>query len=358
MPTNEPNGRPPENSQDLAMVIAQNLKKLMTENNITQKDLAKQLDVAQASMTEYCKGRRVPNVEFFVSLKNQYDISIDDFLTRSITPSSAGRNVNYDEHRLQTYHKYCGSYFMYYFDTSKYKGRNNLQPPEALLYGILHIYPNQTSLAAPEFSCAAILGIKSREEVVLIKKKLDSLGDSADIVDYIARGYASAAYFGNFELSLEHAFVSLRHANMDKALAIFHRVDNNKPNYTGGIGTINSISKGRRRMPVIQYLGLARHPLSMSVEEIHNCLLLGHPTYRVDVEAKKMLDDFNKLNAESGVAAMNGFSEHQKDLMIHSILERSVKKSLERNMFRYGKISDSDDDDWYHAIKAAYRLDD
>ena len=72
MPTNEPNGRPPENSQDLAMVIAQNLKKLMTENNITQKDLAKQLDVAQASMTEYCKGRRVPNVEFFVSLKNQF----------------------------------------------------------------------------------------------------------------------------------------------------------------------------------------------------------------------------------------------------------------------------------------------
>ena len=38
--------------------------------------------------------------------------------------------------------------------------------------------------------------------------------------------------------------------------------------------------------------------------------------------------------------------------MVRSTLERFVKKSLERNVFRYAKISGTtDDDQWYHAIK-------
>ena len=48
-----------------------------------------------------------------------------------------------------------------------------------------------------------------------------------------------------------------------------------------------------------------------------------------------------------------GFSEYQKSVIVRSTLERFIRKSLERNMFRYGKISERDDDEWYHAIKAA-----
>ena len=38
-----------------------------------------------------------------------------------------------DDHALNTYRKYCGFYFIYYFDTSKLKGRDSLIPRDSLL---------------------------------------------------------------------------------------------------------------------------------------------------------------------------------------------------------------------------------
>ena len=347
--------QPVDSNQDLGSIISSNLKRLISQNGTTQKELADKLGVAAASMTDYCKGRRIPNVEFFVSLKNLYDISIDDFLTKSINPSAStlpAKESTIDRNMLTTYHKYCGIYFVYYFDTSKYKGRDTQPPKDSVLYGVLFIYENPSSLDVPEFSCAAVLGIHDRENVTLVKKTLEGLGDPSKIIDYIGNKYPNTAYYGDFELSQEHAFISMSHANTDKALLILHRVDNNKPNYTGGIGTINSVSKGRERAPVVQFMGVSRYPLSMSIEEIHHSLLLNYPNFKAESETEEMIQNFKALYVDSK-ESKQGFSEYQKSIVVRSTLERYIKKSLERNMFRYGKISERDDDEWYHAIKVA-----
>ena len=347
--------QPADSSQDLGSIISSNLKRLISQNKTTQKELAERLGVAAASMTDYCKGRRIPNVEFFVALKNLYDISIDDFLTKSIYPSAGTlpvRESAIDRNMMTTYHKYCGLYFVYYFDTSKYKGRDTQPPKDSVLYGVLFIYENPTSLDVPEFSCAAVLGVKSREDITLIKKNLDSVNEPSAIIDFIESKYPNTAYYGDFELSQEHAFVSMSHANTDKALLIFHRVDNNKPDYTGGIGTINSVSKGRERAPVVQFMGISRYPLSMSIEEIHHSLLLNYPTFKAESETEEMIRNFKTLYVDSEESGQV-FSEYQKSIVVRSTLERYIKKSLERNMFRYGKISERDDDEWYHTIKTA-----
>lgn len=344
--------------QDLAEIVSSNLKKLIAQNGITQKDLADMLCVAPASVTDYCKGRRIPGTEHLLTLKKHFDISIDDFLTKSITPAPVAlppRSTGLDKEKMETYHKYCGSYFMYYFDTSKSKGRDLLPPRDSLHYGVLFIYENPTSLEVPEFGCAAILGIGDRDEVTRVKKELDEMSDPAKVIAHIGSRYESMAYFGDFTLSQFHAFVSMSHASKDKALLIFHRVDNNKPEYIGGIGTINSVSKGREHTPVIQFMGISRYPLTMSVEEIHHNLLLDYPTFEADAEmVDEMITNFKALYADPNSSIKEGFSEYQKAIMVRSTLERFVKKSLERNMFRYGKISGTtDDDQWYHAIKAA-----
>lgn len=347
--------KPTDSTQDLGSIVSSNLKRLIAQNGITQKELADKLGVAASSMTAYCKGKQVPSVEFLVSLKNLYDISIDDFLTKSINPSAGtlpAKDFAIDGSMLATYHKYCGIYFIYYFDTSNYKGRDTLPPRDSVLYGVLFIYENPSSLNVPEFSCAAVLGIKERENVTLVKKMFESLRESSKIIDYIADKYPNTAYYGDFELSQEHAFVSMCHANTDKALLILHRVDNNKQNYTGGIGTINSVSKGRERTPVVQFMGVSRYPLSMSTEEIHHSLLLNYPTFNAENETEEMIRNFKTLYVDSD-ESKGGFSEYQKSIVVRSTLERYIKKSLERNMFRYGKISERDDDEWYHAIKAA-----
>ena len=244
---------------------------------------------------------------------------------------------------------------MYYFDTSKSKGRDLLPPRDSLHYGVLYIYENPTSLDVPEFGCAAILGINDRSEVTRVKTELDQMKKPAEVIRHIGENYESRAYYGDFTLSQFHAFVSMSHASTDKALLIFHRIDNNKPEYIGGIGTINSVSKGREHTPVIQFMGISRYPLTMSEEEIHHNLLLDYPDFEADPEmVDEMIMNFKALYAEPDGVFNERFSEYQKAVMVRSTLERFVKKSLERNMFRYGKISGTtDDDQWYHAIKAA-----
>lgn len=355
METTNPSGSTADEMQEMCSVISSNLKKLIAQQNTTQKELAQKLGVAPASMTDYCKGRRIPNIEFFMSLKKHYGISIDDFLTRSIGPSAealpSGR-LRTDPAILTTCQKYCGMYFVYYFDTSKFKGRDTQPPRDSLLYGILYIYENPSTLDLPEYGCAAVLGISDRNQVILLKKSAERLQTPSEILAYIEKNYSNTAYYGDFQLSQEHAFISMSHAATDKALLILHRVDNNKPNYTGGIGTINSVSKGRQRMPVVQFMGISRYPLSMSVEEIHHCLLLNYPVFKAERETDEMIQNFKTLYVNDG-EPKEGFSELQKAIIVRSTLERYIRKSLERNMFRYGKISERDDDEWYHAIKTA-----
>ena len=339
----------PEAQRELYDTVAGNLKKLIERNDLTQRELADQVGVAPATMTDYCRGRRLPTVEFLVELKKRYDISIDEFLTRSV-PADESSFTKTDDRTAATYQKYCGVYFVYYFDTSKLKGRDSLNAGDSLLYGVLCVYENRSLIGRPHYGCAAILGIRDRDSAAAVKKKLEGMDRPSRVPEYIGREYENTAYYGEFELSQEHAFISMTHADTDKALLIFHRVDNNKKDYTGGIGTINSISKGRERMPVIQFIGISRHALSLSAEEIHHRLLLNYPTFRAEEETAEMIRTFKMLYVTEGDVS-RGFSDYQKSVMVKSTLERYIRKSLERNMFRYGKISEQDDDDWYHSIK-------
>ena len=346
----------PPSTEQLARIASSNMLRLLKQTRLTQKEMAKKLGVAPASMTDYCKGRRLPNMEFFVALKEQFGISIDEFVTKDLTPSDTlapPKAQVFDQQLLETYKKYCCSQFLYYFDTSKTKGRDIQAPRDSVLYGILYIYENPDSTEVPEFKCAAILGIDDRDEVSRLKSKLDKIKDPGKILEYISSNYESAAYYGDFTLSQLYGFVSISHANTDKALMIFHRVDNNKPEIIGGIGTINSVSKGREHVPVVQFIGMSKYPLSMSVEEIHYNLLLDYPSFEADQEmVDEMITNFKALYADPDGAICKGFSDYEKAIMVKSTLDKYVRTALTRNMFRYGKITGTtDDDQWYHAIK-------
>ena len=346
----------PPSAEQLARIASSNMLRLLKQTRLTQKEMARKLGVAPASMTDYCKGRRLPNMEFFVALKEQFGISIDEFVTKDLTPSDTlapPKTQVFDQQLLETYKKYCCSQFLYYFDTSKTKGRDIQAPRDSVLYGILYIYENPDSTEVPEFKCAAILGIDDRDEVSRLKSKLDKIKDPGKILEYISSNYESAAYYGDFTLSQLYGFVSISHANTDKALLIFHRVDNNKPEIIGGIGTINSVSKGREHVPVVQFIGMSKYPLSMSVEEIHYNLLLDYPSFEADQEmVDEMITNFKALYADPDGAICKGFSDYEKAIMVKSTLDKYVRTALTRNMFRYGKITGTtDDDQWYHAIK-------
>lgn len=343
-----------EANQELCSIISTNLKTLIRENGLTQKKLADQVGVAPATMNDYCSGKRVPQATFLVELRKQFGIDINDFLTSTIRMPVSARPIKEDslsESLRKVYGKYCGAYYTYYMDTSKFKGRDVLTPAMSLLYGLVYIYEEPSSVGGLRYSSVAVLGISKRQDADKLMEVLQSSESPANVLREIDNTYANRAYYGTFELSQEHAFLSLRHAGTDRALVILHRVDNNKDHYSGGIATINSISKGRERMPVLQFFGMSRERLTMSPEEIQHELLLKIPSIIVDDETDEILRIFRTLYIEND-DVRSSFTQDQRRVLIRSTLERAVRKNIERNCFRYAKISEEDDDGWYHAIKA------
>lgn len=344
-----------ESVQEVASIIGSNLRKLIRENGITQKYLAEQLGVAAATMTDYCNGKRVPQATFLVELRKHYGVDLNTFMTSDISTRISSRAVaeeSFNDTLQDTCRKYCGLYYTYYLDTSKFKGRDSLTPAMSLLFGILYIYEDPSLFAGSRYNCAAVLGFSQLAEADALIRSLNEAPSSKEILSRIEKECSNRAYYGGFEISQEHVFLNMSHEGTDRALAILHRVDNNKENYSGGIATINSISKGRERMPVVQFFGISRHPIAMSPEEIQHALLLNFPTVSVEEEVDEILRVLRMLYVNNEEVRLS-FSPEQKKAVIRSTLERAVRKNLERNAFRYAKISEEDDDAWYHCIKSS-----
>ena len=344
-----------EANQEVCAIIAANLRILIRELGITQRSLAEQVGVAAATMNDYCSGKRAPQAPFFVELRKLYGIDINEFLTSTIHIPSSARELAADsltESLRRVYGKYCGIYYVYYLDTSRFKGRDTLSPAMSLLHGILYIYEEPSSVGGLRYSCAGVLGIQKQEEADRLMQEFQASEVPVAVLEKIESSYSQMAYYGEFEIGQEHAFLNLRHPGTDRALAILHRVDSNKDKYLGGIASINSISKGRERMPVLQFLGISRYRLCISPEDIQHALLLSYPIVDVQEEVEEVLRIHRVLFIENEDARTT-FTPDQKKAVIRSTVERAVRANLIRNAFRYAKISEEDDDAWYHLIKAS-----
>lgn len=344
-------------TEKLLKNTSDNLLVLIKKKNITQKMLANITGVSESTVSEYVNGKKVPPVEFLVRLKLEYGISVDDFVMTESNlfeiPDSA--DVKASKKNLDNSNKFHGSFYTYYFDTSNYKGRDDNTPPESLVYGILKIFESNSLQNGS--GCIAVLGLKSIEKADEVKNNFDNLPEDINVFDYVKEHYYANAYSGTFEVTDKHAFLSLTHGDKDKALMIFHRTPSNKKYYLGGIGTINSVSKGREPMPVVQYIGISRNSIRLSEEEIHHNLLLDLPKFKAANEAEELINLFRSLYLDED-GHKNTMTELQKTITIKANLERYIRDNLERNIFRYSKISNKDDDEWYHMLKESALIDD
>ena len=339
-------------------IMTSNLDRLKQKFNVTQKELSELTGYSEAAICKYCKGTQYPTIDFLFKLKKEYDISIDDFVSREMFEMLPDTDNDADKLRelteIELYRKYCGNFLVYYLDTSNYKGRDNNSPAEALVYGVVNIHEVITNLGKPEFESFAVLGIEDCEEAVLIKEKLDSLTSLEDITRFIYssenKAHQNNIYEGEFEFGTNHAYLTLKHGNVDKAFIVLYRISTNKEEFIGGLGVVSSSSKGRERMPASQFIGFSRYPLSLSAEEIHHQLLLSYPSLRGEKETKEIIKLFKHYYIDNG----NGtdmFSDYQKELIMKVYIEDTMKKIIERNMYRSKKVSERDDSAWYQIIK-------
>lgn len=347
-----------QSATSLTKIMISNLDRLKKKFNVTQKELHELTGYSEAAICKYCKGTQYPPIDFLFQLKKEYAISIDDFVSREMFEMLPDTDSDADKLRelteIELYRKYCGNFLVYYLDTSNYKGRDNNSPAEALEYGVVNIHEVITNLGKPEFESFAVLGIEDCEEAVLIKEKLDSLTSLEDITRFIYssenKSHQNNIYEGEFEFGTNHAYLTLKHGNVDKAFIVLYRISTNKEEFIGGLGVVSSSSKGRERMPASQFIGFSRYPLSLSAEEIHHQLLLSYPSLRGEKETKEIIKLFKHYYIDNG----NGtdmFSDYQKELIMKVYIEDTMKKIIERNMYRSKKVSERDDSAWYQIIK-------
>lgn len=341
---------------DLLDLTSKNLEKLLEQHSITQKDLADKTGTAAATVNSYIKGKSLPSLEFMVAIKKLFDISIDDFTSKAINPEDylapveiATSAAELKEQSIAN--KYLGTYYSYYFDTSHYKGRDFNNAEDSLRYGILHIYEEDGPANIKSYSCVAIMGLDNPKEADKIKSKIESFSDNEAVINFIGTNHANSMYHGSFDMGDRFVYLSLEHGERDKALAIFYKVDSNKKLFRGGIGTINSVSKGREPMPTIQFLGLSRDKIVLSAEEIQQALLLHHPTYKVTTQADELITLIKRFFIDEDSDANNHLTDLQKVVTVRANMERYITESLKNNTFRYQKASNRDDDEWYHLLK-------
>ena len=323
-------------------VFSSNLKKLIKDNALNQSKLSKELGVSVTSINNYLNEVNDPPVSFLLALKKQYGINIDDFLTKAVEDSIMQKQ----KYASVNSEKYIGNYMVYFYQSSAYKGAGFNPVKDPIKYGVLSVIPSSEQVFDGSYKMISLATFfVSRQEAKEFKEELDKLGKNYSEVENKHNAHAQN-YKGDLESTNSQVFVSLKsNYYNDKVLIILNNPPTEKP-YVGGIGTVNSVSRGREPSPVIQYIILSKYFVDMPDGELYNVLSLGVENVDVRNETMKLLEQFKSLYLDTNT----NLEEYQKNYIMQNNIERSIVDVIKRNMFLYGKISNREDDKYYRLI--------
>lgn len=324
-----------------------NLQNLLKKNGISQRALAEELGISNTAISRYIKGENEPSVSLLLQLKDNYNINIDDFLTKKINffdvqtkSATISFNSNYDE-------KFLGNYLIYYYNTGFYKGKVDSLAYNTLKYGVLSIYKNSKKKVV-----ASMLLFKSRTDAENYKLKLDKL-TGEELEEEFKQN--DDVYSGTIDFNFTQIFINITNTKQnDKGLIILNNPPTDK-SYIGGLGTINSVSRARELMPCVQFVIISKYILNKSEGELYSLLSLSVTDINVKNETDKLINLFKNLYINTENNEDMFLEEYQKVKIIENCLENLMKELIEANVFRYAKISNSEDDDFYRLIKEEKR---
>ena len=347
-----------ENNQkeSIRNLFATNLKNLMDNHALSQRKLAELTGISVASINNYLNKVSDPSVYFLLRLKDVFNISLDSLLSEKfsviVKPENANILNSEDKYiaSATSYRNYVGNYIVYYYDSSAYKGKAISVTKDSLRYGVISIYENKEQ--SEQFKVIATF-IKVREDAENLKRTLDKIQSIDENAILAAQSKYGSPYFGNIELSFSQAFILVESSVYnDKTLIVINNPPTTKK-YVGGIGTVNSVSRGREQMPCIQFIILSRYILNIPDGEIYNFLSLGEVDIDIRNETEQLVKLFKNLYINTAQNSDNDVLEdYQKFKIIQNSVELMVENYIEANIFRYAKISNFDDDNYYRLIKS------
>ena len=309
-----------------------NLKVLA--NKYTQKHIAEKTGFSQSSINNYLTKSSEPSIQFLIALKNAFGICIDDFLFAEIETDNK-----------ESYDKFVGNYLVYYYNNRSYKGEvhNNLN--STLNYGVLSV------VKLDEMSNnVRVYGVfmKDKTDAIQILKMCNMAKTSEEVMD-IHRATQNY-YKGSLSVAKQSIYFDLHNRfNGDQCYLIFHNPQSNSE-YVGGIGTVNTMARGREHNPCIQFIIISKNLIDRPDGEIYNYLKFEDINVNLDYAIKNMVDLFKRLFVEQNDISQN-LAENQKIAILQNQIEYNFNEILEANVFRFAKITNREDDEVYKLIK-------
>lgn len=310
-------------------MFQENLKKLTKQ--YTQKHIAEKTGFSQSSINNYLTKNSEPSIQFLIALKDAFGVSVDDFLFS-----------NFQVEEREAYDRYLGNYLIYYYNNDSYKGEVHTNLKNTLNYGVLSIYKDKELDASVQVNS---IFTKERTEAVKLLKRLNS-------TDRIAPIYRESGnyYAGDISVSAQSIFIDLVNKNNgDKSLVIL----NNPPTkqaYIGGVGTVNSIARGREHNPCIQFAIVSQKLLDVPDGELYELLKFDDFSVNMDFAIKDIIDLFKRLYAEKNEISLE-LTDNQKQAIVRNKLEYHFNEILEANVFRFAKVSNKEDDAIFKLIR-------
>lgn len=311
--------------------FSDNLKRLAEQ--YSQKYIADMTGFSQSSINNYIYKNSEPSIQFLIALKNAFGISVDDFLFKE-----------YEEYANDEKTEYIGNYLLYYYNNSSYKGEIHSNIKNTLNYGVVSILPeNNNNRNVVVFA----IMLKERSDAVKYLRKINTLSISEAISLYNEN---TRTYKGELHTNLNNIFISLENISKDDEAFIILNNPQIKEQYLGGLGTINSVSRGREHNPCVQYVILSRKLIDKPDGELYNSLSLDCPDIDFDGQVSDLVPLFKRLYMEKNELA-SSLNDEQKASLIENRLKYLFSEIIDANMFRIGKITNREDDTVYRLLK-------
>ena len=123
-----------------------------------------------------------------------------------------------------------------------------------------------------------------------------------------------------------------------------------KMEYVGGVGTVNSVCRGREHNPCVEFIIMSKKLLDKPDGEIYECLKFNDYFVNFDYAIKDIIYLFKRIYVEENEPS-SSLNEAQKSAIVKNKLEYHLNDILEANVFRFAKISNKEDDVVFKLIR-------
>lgn len=310
----------------------QNNLKILT-SKYTQKYIAECTGFSQSSINNYLTKNSEPSIQFLVALKNAFGICLDDFLFSDIDLSN---EVSYD--------RFIGNYIVYYYNNNSYKGEVHVNLANTLNYGVISIF-KEKELDKNVVVYATFL--KTKAEATKLLKELNRTKNEK-LLSVFEK--TSNVYKGVISTTEQTIFIDVsNNLNGDQTLIILNNPPS-KNDYIGGVGTVNSVARGREHNPCVQFIILSKKLIDKPDGEIYDCLKFDDFNVDLDFAVKDVVDLFKRLYIDTNDISTS-LTENQKNAIIQNKLEYHFNETIQANLFRFAKISNKEDDKIFKLLR-------